>query len=82
MAYDFPTNPSENQEYTPAGGVTYIYKAPRWTLKSVPLPPAVEIADGVAPVGVPDKTLWWNSANGNLYIRYTGTWVQINTVGT
>jgi len=37
--YDFPSSPSENQEFTPAGGVTYIYNAPRWSVKPIPLAP-------------------------------------------
>src|SRR6186713_1708627 len=36
MAFDFPTTPTENQEYTPAGGPTYIFKSPRWLVKGVP----------------------------------------------
>lgn len=31
--FNFPATPTENQEFTPAGGVTYVYKAPRWTAK-------------------------------------------------
>jgi len=36
MAFDFPTSPSENQTYTPAGGPTYIFKSPRWLVQGVP----------------------------------------------
>jgi len=49
-------------------------------------PPAsgATIADA-APTGAQGK-LWWNSANGNLYIYYddgtSSQWVQINSVGT
>ena len=49
-------------------------------------PPAsgATIADA-APAGTQGK-LWWNSANGNLYIYYddgsSSQWVQINSVGT
>jgi hypothetical protein len=35
MAYNFPSTPAEDQEFTPAGGATYVYKAPRWLVKSV-----------------------------------------------
>jgi len=38
--YDFPSTPAENQEFTPAGGVTYIYNAPRWSVKPIPGGPA------------------------------------------
>ena len=36
MSFDFPASPSENQEYTPAGGPTYIFKSPRWMVKGIP----------------------------------------------
>ena len=84
MAYDFPDSPAEGTEYTPAGGVTYVYKAPRWEVKP-PLPATATIAD-VAPSSPVHGQFWWNSTNGNLYIYYNdGTssqWVQTNTVGT
>ena len=36
MAFDFPANPSQNQEFTPASptGHTYIFKSPRWVIKA------------------------------------------------
>jgi len=35
--YDFPTNPTENQEFKPpVGGQVYIYKSPRWMVKGIP----------------------------------------------
>lgn len=33
MAFDFPNTPAEDQEYTPAGGPTYVFKTPRWLVK-------------------------------------------------
>jgi hypothetical protein len=30
MAFDFPASPSEGQTFTPAGGPSYVYQAPRW----------------------------------------------------
>ena len=35
MSYDFPASPAENQEFTPSGGPTYVYKAPVWTAAPV-----------------------------------------------
>lgn len=32
MAFDFPSSPTEGQIFTPAGGPTYIYRAPVWEL--------------------------------------------------
>jgi hypothetical protein len=34
--FDFPNSPTENQTFSPAGGPTYIYKAPVWTVASGP----------------------------------------------
>jgi len=36
MAYNFPASPVEDQLFTPAGGPTYIYKAPRWMVQGIP----------------------------------------------
>ena len=36
MAFDFPANPTNGLEYTPAGGPTYVWHAPTWTVKTVP----------------------------------------------
>jgi hypothetical protein len=35
LAYDFPSSPSENQTFTPSGGPTYVYKAPRWVAQGL-----------------------------------------------
>jgi hypothetical protein len=44
LPFDFPASPSENQEFIPAGGgPTYIFKAPRWMVKT----PAVGWGDVV-----------------------------------
>lgn len=34
MSFDFPNTPIEGEEYTPAGGATYVWHAPRWMLKA------------------------------------------------
>lgn len=38
MAYNFPDNPVQDQEFTPPGGnqPTYIWQSPRWIIKGVP----------------------------------------------
>lgn len=80
MAFDFPSGPSENQEYTPAGGPTYVFKSPRWLVK----------AGGTSVSDVPPPTpasgqLWWESDSGDLFIWYVdadgGQWVQANGPG-
>jgi hypothetical protein len=35
VSFDFPNTPAEDQEFTPAGGATYVYKLPHWQVKSV-----------------------------------------------
>lgn len=34
MAFDFPNAPTEGQEFTPAGGPTYVFNSPSWKAKS------------------------------------------------
>jgi hypothetical protein len=41
MAFDFPASPLEDQTFTPPGGPTYVYKAPRWL--------ATNVASGAVP---------------------------------
>lgn len=36
MAFDFPNSPVENQEYTPPGGPSYVYRSPRWLATAGP----------------------------------------------
>lgn len=78
MAYDFPASPAENQEYTPSGGPTYVFKSPRWLVKGV----TVATISDTAPSSPTQGLLWWNSANGNFYIYYndgdSSQWVQVN----
>jgi len=82
MAYDFPASPAENQEFTPAGGVTYVYKAPRWTVKPTSSAAATAISDP-PPASPTHGQLWWESDTGNTYIYYVdpggapGQWVQM-----
>ena len=53
--------------------------------KLVGLPAVVTISD-TAPGSPAQGLLWWNSADGNLYVSYndgnTTQWVQINSVGS
>lgn len=30
MSFDFPSSPAEGQQFTPVGGVTYVFHTPRW----------------------------------------------------
>ena len=81
MAFDFPNSPTENQEFTPAGGPTYVWKTPRWTTKGLDLPPATTISD-TPPLAPENGQLWWESDTGDTYIWYDdgsgAQWVQQN----
>src|SRR4051812_13473355 len=67
MAYDFPSNPTENQEYTPPlGGQTYIYNAPRWLVKGIPP------AGGGSGSGIADAPL-----DGQQYGRTSAAWTVV-----
>ena len=33
MPFDFPSTPTEGQTYTPVGGPTYVYNAPKWNVQ-------------------------------------------------
>jgi microcystin-dependent protein len=62
MAFDFPASPVENQEFTPSGGPTYVYKAPRWIVKATVVGvPAGAIIFGVM-VSTPNNFLLCNGA--------------------
>lgn len=62
MAFDFPASPTENQEFTPSGGPTYVYKAPRWIVKATTIGlPAGAIIFGVM-VSTPVNFLLCNGA--------------------
>jgi hypothetical protein len=82
MAYDFPASPTSGQTYTPSGGPTYTWDGTVWKTASTGAPVIVYSAD--TPPGTPViGTLWFNSADGNLYIYYSdGTssqWVPTTT---
>lgn len=60
MSFDFPSSPTENQEFTPSGGVsTYIWKSPRWVAKPIAGPPGPAGPAGpTGPAGAPGTTSW------------------------
>jgi hypothetical protein len=82
MAYDFPASPSVGTIFAPAGGPSYQWDGTVWKTASTGAPVIVYSAD--TPPGAPViGTLWFNSADGNLYIYYNdGTssqWVPTTT---
>jgi hypothetical protein len=66
MPYDFPNNPTENLEYTPIGGMTYVYLSPRWRLKGT---------DAAGGSQLPDAPL-----DGKQYGRQSAAWTPIVSV--
>ena len=87
MSYNFPISPAENQEFTPPGGVTYVWKTPRWLVSGLPpdsggggAATSIDIAPPASPVA---GQLWWDSDSdsGRLYIFYddgnTQQWVEV-----
>ena len=81
MPFDFPSSPTEDQIFSPAGGPKYIYKAPRWLAQSSG-GASVTISDTMPPTPNPGS-LWFESDSGETYIWYddgTSTqWVQMNS---
>lgn len=69
----------------PVDGKSYARKDAGWTEITSGGGASIAISD-TAPATPTAGNLWWNSANGNLYIYYddgtSAQWVQINTVGS
>jgi hypothetical protein len=83
LAFDFPSSPTDGQQFTPAGGPTYVYKTANgaWRLKTGSGAAATSISDN--PPSTPTVgQLWYESDTGNTYIWYddgdSQQWVQIN----
>lgn len=86
MAFDFPASPAADQEFTPAGGPTYIFKSPVWKRKVTSQSSggggaATSVSDG-PPASPTAGQLWYESDSGNTFIWYndgnTQQWVQVN----
>src|SRR4029077_7993803 len=39
MSFNFPSNPTDGQKYTPGNGPTYVWRAPNWLIFSDPVAP-------------------------------------------
>jgi hypothetical protein len=74
MALDFPTSPTVGQIYA-VGDQSWQWNGTSWV--------AVASADTTPPVFVgsfpptysEEGFLWWNSATGQMFVRYDGAWV-------
>lgn len=71
MPLDFPLNPVNGQTY-----LTYTYDASIASWRSNPLVkgPAY-ISDTVPSLGA-NGDMWFNSADGTMFVRYNGNWVE------
>lgn len=83
MATDFPTSPTNGQLFTSSNGNVYYWDSSKtaWRARPQSLAPATV---GEAPPSNPvSGSLWYNSADGNLYVYYSDSnssqWVQIRT---
>lgn len=66
---DFPASPSNGQSFTGANGAVWIYDGTKWTNgNQAALGNAIVSVS--PPVGAAVGALWWDSTNGNLYVRY------------
>ena len=60
---------SDTNIVTPADGEVLTYNGSQWTSEAIDIPAGTTISD-TAPVSPEAGELWWDSANGNLYIYY------------
>ena len=71
--FDFPASPSEGAIYTPAGGPSYVYNAPRWVVQGAVSGAATAVGP-TPPASPTDGQLWYYSdavpTGGQLMIRY------------
>lgn len=86
MPFDFPASPSNGQQFTPAGGPTYVFNSPIWKVKGGGGGSAAATYIGdTPPVGPVPGQLWFESDSGATFIWYddgnTSQWVAISAVG-
>jgi hypothetical protein len=71
MGFNFPNSPTTGQLYPQppiAGAPVYQWDGQKWTV-ATGVAGTVYIGDS-PPSNVPPGSLWWNSANGQLYVYY------------
>lgn len=93
MAYDFPASPINLQEFTPSGGVTYVYTTATglWTVKPTAGVPALIAPSGrltlVSGTPVPTtnsngvNTIYWTPYLGGQFPLYNGAQWSTRTPG-
>ena len=80
MGFNFPNSPVEGATYFAPNGLAYVFSAGAWRGYQTVAYSAPIITSDVAPVNAMPGMLWWNSANGALYVYYddgdSRQWVQ------
>ena len=74
MAFDFPASPTAGQEFTPSGGVTYVWESPRWLVKAAPSSASIS---GTAPASPVLGQIWWDTATKTLSIWSGSAWEPV-----
>src|SRR5262249_21772767 len=70
MGINFPSSPTNGQIYPLTGQPQYVWDAATGAWKAVSGTSVPIYVSDTAPTGVPDKSLWFKSDTGQLYIRY------------
>ena len=83
--FDFPSSPTLDQEFTPAGGPTYKWNGYAWNKKATAGGAGGGVIIGSAPPVAEHGTMFWEDDTGQLYIRYNDgnstQWVQVASPG-
>ena len=87
----FPTNPTNNQEFTASNGILYVYKTDKWVslgaiVDYVPDPTLfAAVVSPNAPSAPQIGNLWFNTVSGITYVWYQdedqsgveGQWIDV-----
>ncbi len=71
MPLDFPANPTNGQIYG-----NYYYDTSSLSWRSSPLTNGPAYISDIIPSGAPNGGIWYNSADGTLFVKYLDTWVE------
>jgi hypothetical protein len=81
MALNFPSSPTNNQVFD-----NWIYSSAKGAWEAKPLTPGVATPSPTAPLAPKQGDLWYNTEDGNTYVRYTDVdgsqWVQLKSDAT
>jgi hypothetical protein len=71
MALDFPSSPTNGQIYN-----GYYYDTASASWRSSPLTNGPAYISDTVPAAAPNGGMWYNSADGTLFIKYNDSWVE------